>query len=365
MHFTAAQLADREDEMLASYAVTSRKTRGRQQAEKPSEFRTPFQRDRDRIIHSKAFRRLKHKTQVFPALTGDHYRDRLTHSLAVAQIARDISRTLGLNEDLAESIALAHDLGHTPFGHSGEETLNECLKKHGQSFEHNEQSKRVVESIENPYPDRTGLNLSFETIDGMIKHQSSYDQVEMKIRIHPSLEAQVVNLSDEIAYNCHDLDDGLRAGILTHAEVSDLELWKESESILNKPSIETYHQLYSNTVMKQYIEDVTAQTEKNLAEQKISSLEDVYACKTYLVSFSQGMKEKNLELRTTLMQKFYLHNDVQEKMVAGRKIIADLFEHFVAEKSRTIEEIRDYIAGMTDNFAYNLHRELTEKNAVS
>ncbi len=222
MFISNSKLQKSQDSHLAPYAQKNSNSQGRKYREKKDPLRLPFQRDRDRIIHAKAFRRLHGKTQVFRALHGDHFRSRLTHTLEVSQIARDIARNLQLNEDLAEAIALAHDLGHTPFGHAGEEALNEIMQKFGESFEHNRQSRRVVESIEQKYPDFPGLNLTYETLDGLIKHRTPYDKGELG---QSSLEAQIVNIADSIAYNAHDVDDGLRGNIIHINQFRKLKIW--------------------------------------------------------------------------------------------------------------------------------------------
>ena len=382
MLLTAEQLAEREEKILAPYAAFSCKSRGRKYKDTESKYRTCFQRDRDRIVHTKAFRRLKHKTQVFVALEGDHYRDRLTHSVEVALIARDIARSLGLNEDLAESIALAHDLGHTPFGHSGEEALNKALKSHSESFEHNNQSRLIVEELEQIYPGFDGLNLSFEVRDGLIKHQSAYDQNEEKIRIHPSLEAQIVNLADEIAYNCHDLDDGLRSGILDFNAARQLNIWKMCEkSLLTRhkllPEIPKYSQRYTGHIIHLFVSNIIKQTELNLEEFKIQTLDDVYKCPDYLVNFTDDFVAVNQELRAFLMNNFYLHPEIKKNMEEGQKIIRFIFKKYlndtdllpahlqakISNEKSKIDVIRDFIAGMTDNYARNEYNKIL-KNAV-
>lgn len=367
----------KEKEILAPYSVFSADSKGRAYQEPESEDRSCFQRDRDRIIHTKSWRRLKHKTQVFVALEGDHFRDRLTHSLEVAQISRDLARSLFLNEDLAESIALAHDLGHTPFGHVGEETLNQLLKPLGESFEHNRQSRRIIEEIERIYPDFPGLNLSFEVRDGMIKHQSCYDQADLKIRIHPSLEAQIVNLADEIAYNSHDLDDGLRSGILNLKEVTDLQIWRTITKSLSSryeklPDPKEFPQRYIGHLIHVFCRDIFSQTQKNIESYSIKTLKDVYSNKDYLVSFSPQFMNEVKELRAFLKEKLYFSDYVRGKMQEGREIIVKIFNSYLqkpnllpTEIASTIHDektlayaLRDYIAGMTDNFARDVVSEM-------
>jgi len=260
--FTKKDLEQREEKQLASYAVFSSGSRGRVHAEAPPEYRTEFQRDRDRVIHCRAFRRLKHKTQVFVAVQdGDHHRTRLTHTLEVTQISRDIARTLNLNEDLAETIALAHDLGHTPFGHTGEKVLDELLKDFG-GFEHNRQSKKIVECLEKRYPNFTGLNLSYEVVDGLIKHRSPYDNSGVILAEAPSLEAQVANLADEVAYNSHDIDDALAAGLLTLNDLQEVRLWAEITA-QNKNTCATDRDLINlniRTLINRMINDILIET---------------------------------------------------------------------------------------------------------
>ncbi|QQR83354.1 dNTP triphosphohydrolase [Candidatus Peregrinibacteria bacterium] len=235
-----AEIEKREAQYLAPHAVKSSESRGREYAEQEDEFRTCFQRDRDRIIHSKAFRRLRGKTQVFIAGYGDHYRSRLAHSMEVAQLSRDIARALGLNEDLAETIALAHDLGHTPFGHAGQDALHELMLPYGERFEHNEQSRRIVEFLEEKKVDYRGLNVTFEVKDGLLKHRTTYDQPLITDTLMPSLEAQVVNLADEIAYQNHDIDDVFRSGILTLGDFEPLAIWQRAKQTVDLTLSEPY-----------------------------------------------------------------------------------------------------------------------------
>lgn len=369
---------DHEKKFLAPYAVFSAQSRGRKHPEPlAAPDRLCFQRDRDRVIHSKSWRRLKHKTQVFIALEGDHYRDRLTHSLEVAQIARGLARRLGLNEDLAEAIALAHDLGHTPFGHSGEETLNELLLPFGEGFEHNRQSRRVVEDLERVYPDFPGLNLSFEVVDGLIKHQSGYDQTDLRIRVYPSLEAQIVNLSDEIAYSAHDLDDGLRSGVLEPAAVGSLSLWLEAAEALGSrygslPDAGEFSQLYTGQIIRALCDDIYRQTLANIDHFQIDSLAAVYRCPHYLATFTPRTLAALTELREFLRTKLYFSDFVRGRMAEGKEIIATLFRNYlhhpdllpasvqatISPHRKLIPVLRDYIAGMTDNFARHAVSEM-------
>jgi len=320
--------------------------------------RLPFQVDRDRIIHSKAFRRLKDKTQVFVSHHGDHYRNRLTHTLEVAQIARDLARMLGLNEDLAETIALAHDLGHTPFGHAGETTLNECLAEYGLHFEHNEQSKRIVTELEHSYPDFNGLNLSIEVIYGLMKHETTWDRPGLEDGVHPSLEAQIVNLADEIAYQNHDVDDGLRSGLFKEEDLKNLALWGTASEYaeryygyMDDPKIRI-----ARTVSKMIgimIDGTAKETSERLGLFKIGTLEDVYKCPEKLALFPQKMARANTELKEFLMKNLYFSEEVLSHAKHGQGIIKELFAKLMAE-GKSPEEVRDFLSGMTDSFAEDL-----------
>lgn len=348
---TKAELEAREANTLAPYALKSADSKGRSRPEANTEkFRTNFQQDRDRIIHSKAFRRLKGKTQVLsPGQEGDHYRDRLTHTVAVSQISRDLARNLNLNEDAAEAIALAHDLGHTPFGHAGEEALNECLQHYDLEFEHNQQSKRVVTKIE-------PLNLSFEIIEGLEKHQTPFDQVNQTF-VGASLEAQVVNLADEIAYLNHDLDDGLRLGVIKLSDLSKLSLWQQNQD-----------QTISS-LMKLMVTDLLMNSANNIEARELSSLEQVYQLKdTQLVAFSPAMRTDVNQLRAYLFKNYYLTEPVQSVARAGQTTIINLFSKLVDtptlippnfQTEPIYEGVRDYIAGMTDRYARNKAEELS------
>ena len=329
MIYDRDQLMRLEDSVLSSYAAKSKLSRGREHAEKQDSTRTPFQKDRDRIIHCRAFRRLKMKTQVFVAHYGDHYRTRLTHSLEAAQISRDVARSLGLNEDLAETIALAHDLGHTPFGHAGEETLDELLRPFGVRFEHNAQSRRILEELEQVYPDFPGLNLTFEVRQGLMKHQTPWDQNDCNFQ-GASLEAQVVNLADEIAYLNHDVDDALRAGLLTEERLGELAIWRTIKEdvkeqygdISNKP---IRRARMVSKMIGLMIQDLIATSAQILETQKIQSLEDVYKSKKELIQFSAKQKEWNSELNDFLMKNMYMNSRVLDLSKRGQQIIKELF----------------------------------------
>lgn len=358
---TKKELERIESKRLSRFGVKSSESRGRKYKNDGENGvhgkvfdiygRLNFQKDRDRILHSKAFRRLDEKAQVFPAFFGDHYRTRLTHTLEVAQISRDICRKLGLNEDLAEAIALAHDLGHPPFGHTGESTLNEIMKEFGGHFEHNEQSKRVVSKLEKLYPNFDGLNLTFEVLEGLEKHRTSWDRPEStrfrqgKTVMH--FEGQVVNIADEIAYTNHDMDDGLRSGILKLKDLEESRLWKEASKFIYKKygEIENKNVVISRTISR-IITMMICDICKNFNGKKIT--------------FTPEMTKKVGELRGILFKKFYLNKKVRVRLEKGKKMIKKLFKYYLKhpekiDKKYKIGEsieiaVKDYIAGMTDQF---------------
>ncbi|HLC76144.1 MAG TPA: dNTP triphosphohydrolase [Candidatus Peribacterales bacterium] len=344
--------------LLAPSAVPHGTQLGREHEEAEDATRFPFQRDRDRIIHSQAFRRLKAKTQVFIAERGDHYRTRLTHTMEVAQISRDMARTLSLNEDLAECIALAHDLGHTPFGHAGEDAMREEMEQCGGTFEHNMQSLRIVTVLEERTSKYAGLNLNREVLEGLMKHRTSYDAVHGDLPRAPSLEAQIVNLADEIAYTAHDTDDGLRANLLTHEELLTIPLYDEAFAKTRTNGTEVRGTLIHLLVMDAY-----AETERRLAAGTIRTLDDVYNAATDLVAFSDTMTAKLSSLRIFLHEQFYSSKEVRGYSEEGMRIIQTLFrkykehppEKVLALQKRTggtlPKAIKDYIAGMTDAYA--------------
>lgn len=347
----------KQDALLAPYATKNASSGKRKYQEPEDPLRLPFQRDRDRIIHARAFRRLHGKTQVFRAYHGDHFRSRLTHTLEVAQIARDIARNLSLNEDLAEAIALAHDLGHTPFGHAGEEALDMCMQKFGEHFEHNRQSRKVVEIIEKKYPDFPGLNLTFDVLDGLIKHKTAYDKGRLG---KSSLEAQVVNMADTIAYNAHDIDDGIRGKILTIEQCEKLKIWKRIESRLKKTaSKELIRGQAIGAIIKVLVLDLLENSAKNIQNKKLE------------INFSKEIQKEIGELQKFLYKNFYFHPDVLEKSQKGQQIIRKLFRAILKDnnllskefKKRLEQEpkhmvVQDYIAGMTDNFALEIVKDL-------
>jgi len=369
-----------------SKLAVSIKSKGRIHHEKLSTLRSPYQRDRDRVIHSTAFRRLKHKTQVFVNTTGDHYRTRITHSLEVAQIARTLARYFNLNEDLCETISLSHDLGHTPFGHAGEDALNECMKPYG-GFDHNIQTVRIVTLLENKYYNFKGINLSLETIDGLVKHNGkviNQDKINsmlgknfFKNKINflksPSLEAQIASISDDIAYNSHDLEDGLRAKLYTIEDLKNIPILtkiitKHKKFIKLKGSELVLRQIIRE-IINEMVKDIILNTKKNLKKQKINSIFDVYGAKSLLVSFSREMKLFDTTIKSFLMKKMYLCENVLKKTNNGKKIIRFLFvkikqnplkfiKKSVFQRDNVERNICDYIAGMTDRYAINLFNSL-------
>jgi len=371
MLYFKEKLEELENQKLASYAMLSSKSEGRKFTETTTkDHRLCFQRDRDRIIHSKAFRRLEAKTQVFAANFGDHFRNRLTHTIEVAQISRDICRGLGLNEDLGESIALAHDLGHTPFGHVGEIELNKIMQDFDMRFEHNEQSRRIVEKLEKRSPVFDGLNLTKEVLDGLIKHQTSWDNAHTIFKHSPHLEAQVVNLADEIAYTNHDLDDGLRSNLITLADLEHIEIWKlAEESVIKKYENIKKDEIYINrtisTLISYMVRDLYETSENELIKNKILTIDDVRNFPEKLIKHSQKVSSQLGELRQFLTKNFYYSDKVKAQTNLGKQIIHDLFEAFYNDINKLPEKhqkeihsgeksiivIKDYIAGMTDNFA--------------
>lgn len=370
------ELEKLESNTLADYAVKSKDTRGRMFKEPEHPFRTAFQRDRDRIIHSNAFRRLEYKTQVFVNHEGDYYRTRLTHTLEVAQIARTIARSLRLNEDLVEAIALAHDLGHTPFGHAGEEILHKLMKKYG-GFEHNLHGLRVVDYLEERYADFPGLNLSWEVREGIIKHATNYDQVPFHgfpDKLAPSLEAQVVDAADEIAYDSHDLDDGITSGLIDTAALAGVELWTQPQDDLRKryPKIKEEIRKYQTikSLINIQVQDIIEQTAKAIEKDLVDCPRKV---KEYpkLVVFSKALSEQRKGLRQFLNTRLYQHYKVIRMSNKAKRFIQALFECYVAnpeqlpptsrgrlEKEGAHRVVCDYIAGMTDRYAQKEYSRL-------
>jgi len=370
---------DYERPDLAPYASRSAQSKGRRYSEEFKDDRPAFERDRDRIIHCAAFRRLEYKTQVFVNHEGDYYRTRLTHSLEVAQIARGIARKLSLNEELTEAIALAHDLGHTPFGHAGEDALDALMADYG-GFEHNLQSLRVVELLEERYPHFSGLNLTFETREGLAKHSSYHDSPtvdlsEYEMGLAPALEAQIINLADEIAYNNHDIDDGVESNFIQREELLDVPLWKEVFGRVEKkyPHATLQAKTYTaiSSLIGLLIQDVIAQTERNIEEHGIKTVEDVRRFGKELVSYSPSIQQESDLLKEFLHKRLYRHWRVERMRIKAERFITELFTAYVETPTlvpegyrRRVDEepvprmVCDYIAGMTDRFALDEYKKL-------
>jgi len=376
-----------EHKILAPYAMKNSDSLGRSFTEKEHPYRTAFQRDRDRIIHSTAFRRMEYKTQVFVNHEGDHYRTRLTHTIEVTQIARSIGRALRLNEDLIETIALAHDLGHTPFGHAGEEALNELMKNDG-GFEHNAQGLRVIELLERRYPQFPGLNLSYEVRESLAKHATAYDHSEANPDYHPEwqalLEAQVVAMADAIAYNNHDLDDGIRAGLIKDWTLKECVLWRKAsekhEAQMTPDEKEKYLRPQSIiTLINLQVTDLVKNTVKLLKRHKIRNLNDVKKHKERLVRFSDQMAQENKALEKFLYENVYRHFRVEKMSQKSKRFLQELFAAYLndpkqlspryqqwAKDSRCDQiagrrlkrSICDYISGMTDRYAQEEYKKL-------
>ena len=375
---------------LSPLACDPAQTRGRRLAEPAAPTRNAFQRDRDRIVHSTAFRRLVYKTQVFLNHEGDLFRTRLTHSLEVAQLGRSIARTLGLNEDLVEAIALAHDLGHTPFGHAGQDALNLCMTEHG-GFEHNLQSLRVVDKLEERYPSFDGLNLSFETREGVLKHCSRANAEHLELtepggvgrrfidHTQPSLEAQLCNLADAIAYNAHDIDDGVRSGLITIAQLLEVELFAhyyqqaldEHPALAQKPRRLLYETI--RRMLSDQVYDVIDSTRKAVAIAGVCNLDEARLAGP-LVAFSAEMKSRSSELKKFLFAQLYRHPQVMHTTGQAQQAVHELFAAYVAQPSEMSADfaanadlhrsVADYIAGMTDRFALREHERLTGRKLL-
>ena len=358
------------------------KSKGRIFKESLSKYRTPFQRDRDRIIHSASFRRLKHKTQVFVNTEGDHYRTRITHSMEVAQIARSIARYLNLNEDLAETLSLAHDLGHTPFGHAGEDALNECMDEYG-GFDHNLQTLRIVMFLENKYLKYSGLNLSIETLEGLLKHNGPVDDLDLvdnligiksfknmiNFKTYPSLEAQISAISDDIAYNNHDIQDGINANLFRLEELVEINFFKDIyKKYKNKISKKNYkiatYQIIRDSI-DFMIKDLIRNTKNNLKFNKVKNFKDLKKTSFLMVDFSDKVKNSENEIRYFLKTKMYNNKDVLAKNNKGKSTIKKLFNKIKKNPGKFIKRdqlvknkyraISDFISGMTDRYAINLN----------
>jgi dGTPase len=371
-----------EFERLAPYAVKSAESRGRVVDEAEHEYRTAFQRDRDRIVHSQAFRRLEYKTQVFIYHEGDHYRNRLTHTLEASQIARTIARALRVNEELAEAIALAHDLGHTPFGHAGERSLDLLLEKQG-GFDHNRQSLRIVDLLEVHYPDFRGLNLTAETREGILKHGSDWEHpVPLPpLMASPSIEAQTTDVSDEVAYTNHDLDDGLRSGLLTLEMLDEVRIWRRArESVEERLGGAPMRVLRAQTIvalMNHLVTDLIEASGRRLHQAGLDSVAEVRDRSSFLIGFSQQVQEDKTDLKNFLYANLYSHPRVLQVSQRAQGILGGLFrvyredprrlpEHVVARFAMEGEAraVGDYIAGMTDRFALAEHRRLLDSDEL-
>jgi len=362
------------------------KSKGRFFNEKKTHLRSDFQRDRDRIIHSTAFRRLKHKTQVFVNTSSDHFRTRITHSLEVAQIARTLSKSFNLNEDLCETISLAHDLGHTPFGHAGEEELNNCMKIFG-GFDHNIQTLRTILFLENRYYEFKGLNLTLETLDGLLKHNGpiknirkyknilgfNYFRNKINYSLSPSLEAQIASISDDVAYNSHDLEDGLKSNLFNIKNLEDIPILRKiiqkHKRKEKKYSIDLIIRQIIREIINEMVIDIINTTKKNIIKYKIKNLTDVYNCRYPIVTFSKKMKIFDKKIKSFLRKKMYYHKDVKANTNKGKRVIKRLFltikknpKRYINvskyDKSNIARSICDYIAGMTDRYAINLYKNI-------
>jgi len=369
-----------------SKLATPIKSRGRIYFEHLSRLRSPYQRDRDRVIHSTAFRRLKHKTQVFVNTTGDHFRTRITHSLEVAQIARTLAKHFNLNEDLCETLSLSHDLGHTPFGHAGENVLNECMETYG-GFDHNIQTLRIVTILENKYYNFKGLNLSLETIDGLVKHNGpikdskSMDKIlgknffknKINYKSNASLEAQLASISDDIAYNSHDLEDGLRANLFTIEDLKNIpilsKIINKHKKFIRKKGTELVIRQIIRDIINEMVNDIITNTKKKIKEERIISIKDIYSNNNLIITFSKEMHLFDLSIKSFLKERMYFSNNVLKKTNMGKKIIKFLFFKIRKRPSKFIKKsiyqknnfertISDFIAGMTDRYAINLYNSL-------
>ena len=378
--FTREQLEQREAQFLAPYAMRSRDSRGRAYPEEEHPYRTAYQRDRDRIIHTTAFRRLEYKTQVFVYSEGDHYRNRLTHSVEVAQIGRTLARSLGCNEDLIEAICLAHDLGHPPFGHVGEATLNELMQAYG-GYDHQRQTFRLVTHLERRYPDHPGLNLTYEVLEGVVKHDTDYDVVDAS-GFGPdergTLECQLSNLADEIAYNTSDLDDGLRSGILDPSEVAKLASAREVFASLGvSPDGNLGDTILRHRFIRRLVgievSDTIHATQRSLDDAQVASLAGIRSASHNMADYTPAMLERNRELKQYLFDNFYRHYRVVRMAMKAERVLRDLFNAYMDQPLQLPTETRrraepgdeelpriicDYIAGMTDRYAVQEHRRL-------
>jgi len=376
MIFTREHLEKLEDNNLAPYGIRSKNSKGRSFPENEPAYRTSFQRDRDRVLHTTAFRRLEYKTQVFINIEGDYYRTRLTHTLEVAQIGRTIARALGANEDLIEAICLAHDLGHSPFGHSGEGALNRLLKDNG-GFDHNKQSLRIVTKLEKRFQDYPGLNLTWEVLEGIVKHETEYDISDASAfnpELRGHLEAQIANAADEIAYTAHDLDDGLVSGMITPEMLSGLTLWEilvESVGWDGSNLDELNRHRLIRRLIGMTVTDLVSATEKRILENRINSPDDLQQLDLNVIGSSEDMRHRNRQLKDFLYNNLYRHPRVIRMRVKAERLIRELYQAYVAQPAmlplhvhswiddRGLERaLCDYIAGMTDRYAIEEHNKL-------
>jgi dGTPase len=376
------QLERNEQQNLAPYGLKSADSKGRAVPEDEPQYRTAFQRDRDRILHTTAFRRLEYKTQVFIIHEGDYYRTRLTHTLEVAQIGRTIARALGANEDLEEAICLAHDLGHSPFGHSGEVALGRLMKDYG-GFDHNKQSLRIVTELEERYPDFPGLNLTWEVREGIVKHESEYDIADASdynpdLRGH--LEAQIANAADELAYSAHDLDDGLRSGMITPQMLEGITLWEiliKSVGWRGSQADDLFRHRMIRRLIGLEVTDLVSTTDQRLRENNVHSVEELQQLPINVIGFSEDMHRRNRQLKDFLYANMYRHHRVVRMAVKAERIITDLFNAYQSEPSMLPQHVQDfietrglerticdYIAGMTDRFALQEHSKLYEPSSL-
>jgi dGTPase len=382
MLLTREKLEEWEARTLAPYAMKSRNSRGRAVQEEEPHYRTVFQRDRDRIIHTTAFRRLEYKTQVFVITEGDYYRTRLTHEIEVNQIGRSIAQALQVNLDLVEAIILAHDLGHPPFGHSGEYTLRDLMEPYG-GFEHNRHSLRIVDELEERYPRFRGLNLTYEVREGLVKHETDYDIVDATgydPDLSATLEAQIASIADELAYSTHDLDDGLRSGMITLEQVGQIDAWKRAVRRIQRKYSGLEGDLLRHAVVREligyYIADCLRVTDRKLNQLEIDSVDDVRQAERALCSLSPEAQEEFEELKAFLLKNLYRHYRVMRMQEKARQIVTDLFTAYLAmpellpgwiqariDGEGKARVICDYIAGMTDRFATEEHQRLFDPYA--
>ena len=376
MYFDRSMLEELEDKALAPYGMRSKNTKGRAYLDNEPEYRTAFQRDRDRILHTTAFRRLEYKTQVFINYEGDYFRTRLTHTLEVAQIGRTVARALGANEDLVETICLAHDLGHSPFGHSGEVALNQLMKDFG-GFDHNKQSLRIVTELEQRYPEFPGLNLTWEAREGIVKHESEYDISDARDfdpSLRGNLETQICNIADELAYTTHDLDDGLRSGLIFPQMLDGIALWEILKETFNwrGPTLDDMerHRMIRHLVGF-LVTDIIHATDGRLKDSKAKSPLDIQKLKHNVIGYSEDMQRRNRELKDFLYNNLYRHFRVVRMQVKAERVITSLFNAYHEEAAilptsyqklvavRGLERtICDYVAGMTDRYAVEEHTRL-------